>query len=584
MRKSTLRLYLPFLALIAIQAMLIAFLPSTASDRNTEVAAVAGQAATLTEGDFAGGTGAVTDGGTAGGAVSGVSGAAGGVANRATGAVGGAGAAAGSTAHCVGNLQFNVLINANPPCVPKFAGDNGGATSTGVTGDKIKVIFFSSIPNEQVDAILGTQGLAVPYSQSTAFIQAAIKFVEKRYELYGRKFDVEFVQGDCPTTPPDYDTCNAEAQAVARKKPFLVVWGTPLYGSVFDIWRNAGIISFGGWQFDDSMFNNRRPFRWDPFMNGTEVGAHLAEYFCKKMAKQNASHSGSTIHPTIGNRNQVMRKLGIITPEIEANVLAARRVITAVKACGGQVTDTPYTYESNIETATQQTQTTVTRLIQDKVTTVACMCDPIAPAFLTTGLTGNSYFPEFLLTGTQFLDADLVGRLYDKQQMRHAFGISTLSQQVPLAQADGTRVWKEMGAPPAAAENGNTRNPCGSKNGCGIQWAYVNLLGTAIQMAGPNLNPATFEKGLHSMPDLGGWASVGKPEVGLWNFGANDYTWLSDVREVYWSASAPSPVDSVDGRCPSAAECGAYIGVNGGRRYAVGQWGPGLSQIPLEPN
>jgi hypothetical protein len=229
------------------------------------------------------------------------------------------------------------------------------------------------------------------------------------------------------------------------------------------------------------------------------------------------------------------------------------------------VVNTPITYESNINTATQQTETTVTKLIQDKVTTVACMCDPIAPVFLTSGMSGNAYFPEFLLTGTQFLDADLVGRLYDKQVMKHAFGISTIPQQTALDVGDTARVWQA---------EGQSGHPCG-KNGCGINWSYVSLLGTALHMAGPNLTPLSFEKGLQTMAADGGWATVGKPDVGLWKFGANDYTWLSDVREVYWSGSAVSPVDGSQG---------AYIGVNNGRRYTTGQWTPGLSQIPVEPN
>jgi hypothetical protein len=203
------------------------------------------------------------------------------------------------------------------------------------------------------------------------------------------------------------------------------------------------------------------------------------------------------------------------------------------------------------------------------------MCDPIAQEFLTNGITANGYSPEFLLTGTQFLDADLVGRLYNPDIMRHAFGVSTIPQAVALANADATRVWRDMGSPPAAAKDSSATNPC-EKNGCGIEWSYVNLLGTALQMAGPNLNPLTFEKGVLGMQTDGGWTSVGKPDVGFWKFGANDYTWLSDVREVYWSRTAISPVDG---------QQGAYVGVNSGRRYLTGQWpGGGLAQIPVEPN
>ena len=577
MRKSTLRLYLPFLGLVAAQALLISFLPSTGGHRTQVAAGITGNAAAAAASDQAATTG---DTSVAGGAVSG-GGATTGVGGGATAALGGAGrtgAAAtetpGSKAHCVGPKQFGGLSQATPPCVAKFTGDNGGATATGVTKDKIKVIFFASKPNDQVDAILATQGLAVPYAETVAYDQAALKYVEKHYELYGRHIDAEFVQGNCPTTPPDYDTCNAEAQAVAKKKPFLIIWGTSLYGSVFDIWANAGIVSFGGWQFDASLFNNppRRGLRYDPWMDGTQVGAHLAEYYCKKMAKGNADHSGGVIHPTIGSRGQVPRKLGIITPEIEANVLAAKSVINAVKACGGNVTSSPYTYQSDIEAATQQTQATVTKLVQDKVTTVACMCDPIAPAFLTTGMSGNTYFPEFLLTGTQFTDADLVGRLYDPQQMQHAFGISTIPAQGALANGDATKVWRDVGSPPAAAKDTSATNPC-EKNGCGINWSYINMLGTAIQMAGPNLTPATLQQGMLSLPADGGWAAAHKPDVAFWKLGPNDYTWLSDTREVYFSGSAVSPVDN--GRC-------AYVGVNGGQRYTLGQWTPGLSEIPVD--
>jgi hypothetical protein len=565
MRKSTLRLYMPFLALIAAQALLITFLPSNGAKQQVA-------AANLTNGGAAAtGTGqqaAAADTGAAvpGAAVdtSGGGGAVSGAVGDATGAVTGATEKVGSTAHCKGTKQFAILVNANPPCVPKFAGNNGGSTYQGVTKDKVKVIFFSSKPNEQVDAILATQGLAVSAADSNDYDRVALAFIKKHYELYGRQIDAEWIQGDCPTTPPNYDTCNAEAQAVVQKHPFIVVWGTPLYGSVFDIWAKAGIISLGGWQFDDSLFNTRRPYRYDPYMNGTEIGAHVAEYYCKKLAKSPADHSGAVIHPTIGARGKVPRKLGIVTPEIEANTLAAKRVIAAVQKCGGQVTGSPYTYESDIEKATQQTTATVSKLIQDKVTTVACMCDPIAPAFLTKGMTADTYFPEFLLAGTQFIDADLVGRLYDQQQMKHAFGVSSLPAQDPLDQADASRVWQD---------GGRAGHPCG-KNGCGINWGYVNLLGTALQMAGPNLTPLTFEKGLLTMPADGGWAANHKADLGLWKFGANDYTWLSDAREVYWSPSAVSPVDG---------QQGAYVATNGGQRYTLGQWTAGFS-VPVEPN
>lgn len=583
MRRSWAQLYAPFVAIALVQALLIAVAPSRGPGGTTQVGTFDGgdEAAAFEAGGDgavgfdaeAGGTdvpgaegGATSSGGTGGTAAAGGSGGGTGGGGGGTGGGGGGGgpaAGGGDTSHCKGDRQIDLLTNANPPCAPKFAGDNGGQTYQGVTKEKIKVIVFSSKPNDQVDAILAQQGLAVPREESEAFYTAAFKFIEKHYELNGRTFDVKFVQGDCPTTPPDYDKCNAEAQQVVREKPFAVIWNTPLYASVFDIWARAGIIALGGWQFDGTFFTQRRPFRWDPWMDGTQLGGHVAQYYCQKMAGGKATHSGALIHPQVGQRGQVDRKLGIVTPEIEANVLAAKRVADQVKGCGGG--DVPiFTYESDIERATEQTQATVSGLISQKVTTVTCMCDPIAPAFLTKGMTGNGYFPEFFIAGTQFIDADLVGRLYDREQMRHAFGISLIPSPVPLDQSDPTKVWRTMGGQGI---------PCG-KNNCGTHWSYVSLLGTGLHLAGPNLNPATFERGLMKAPPVGGWkGSGGKPQVGLWQFGGDDYTWLSDMREVFWDENAPSAVDG---------ERGAYVNLNGGRRYVLGEWPKGFTQgIPV---
>lgn len=575
MRKSWIQLYAPFIVLALIQALFIAVAPSRGGGDATDLQALGGGGGTEAGGFEGGGmdaSGGFEGGSTdAGGGAAGTdgSGAAGGATGGGRGApTGGVAAGVGTEAkgdigHCKGPLQHAVFLNTNPPCVPKFSGDNGGATYKGVTGEKIKVIFFSSKPNEQVDAILAQQGLAVPREKYEEFVNTFVAFLNKHYEFYGRKIEHKFIIGDCPTTPPDYDVCNAEAQKVAKEEPFIIVWNTGLYGSVFDIWARAGIVSFGGWQFDDTFFTQRRPFRFDPWMDGTALGANLAEYYCKKMAKQNVSHSGPVVHPTIGQRGQVPRKLALVTPEIEANVMAAKRIIQAVKDCGGG--EVPlFTYESDIERATQQTQATVAGLIDAKVTTVSCLCDPIAPTFLTSGMTSNSYFPEFLIAGTQFMDADQVGRLYNPQQMAHAFGISSIPQQTSLEQSDSTRMWRAMG---------KQGTPC-AKDPCGTTFPYLSLLGSAIQMAGPKLNPLTVEQGLLNMGSQGGWgATGGRAEIALWRFGKNDYTWLSDMREVYWDASATSPVDG---------EAGAYVPLNKGQRYQRGEWKPGFTQgIPV---
>ena len=466
--------------------------------------------------------------------------------------------------HCKDGLQIKLVATNPAPCTPKFVGDNGGATYQGVTKTTIKVIRVTAVPNPAVDAILDAKGLAATEEQNAAFDATAVAFLNKYYEFYGRKMEYETVEMDCPTSPPDYDKCNAAAQEIVKRKPALVIWITSLYASVFDIWAKAGIPSIGGSAFDEQFYTQRRPYRFDVGMDGTEAADHIAEYYCKKMAGKNVDHSGAVVHPQIGNRGAVKRKLGIVVPEIEANVLTAKRVAAKVKECGGG-DSVMSTYASDIEQATQQTQATVAAMIQNDVTTITCMCDPIAPVFLTKGMTDNQFYPEFLLPGLGLLDYDLLGQLYHPAQMQHAFGPSHLSNgnQVPLDDTDAALVWRHMG---------NSGHPCGN-NGCGLNWAFINMAGIAIQAAGPTYNPLNLERGILNLPPSNPWLPKRNPNSSLYKFGPGDYNGTSDVREIYWSATTTARQDN---------SRGAYIPVNGGARYELGAWpSNGLAGIPV---
>jgi hypothetical protein len=570
MRRSSARLYGPFLAILALQGLVIVAAPSTPStpeevgafdlaDGPTGTGPASGiDLDDLPEVDLDG-DGVAEAGTSAGG---GGGGSAGGGKQAGDGGTDGPDApggeqpvgAAGDTSHCVGDRQFDILLN-NPECRPRFTGDNGGATYRGVTADSVRVVVFSSEPNAAVDAVLAPQGLAATEADLAALYEAAEEFIAEHYELYGRSIELIRVTGDCPTTPPDPARCIQAARRVIAMDPFLVVWATPLYAEVFDEWTRAQIISLGGWHFDDSFFTRRRPFRYDVFMDGTKSADHIAEYYCKKLANQGASRAGRVIHPTIGGRD-TPRRLGIVVPEIEANLSTARRVQQQVASCSDGQDPLVLTYESNIETAQTQTTNTTLALINAGVTTVVCMCDPIAPAFQTNGFAQQGYFPEYLMPGLGLLDYDLLGRLYNPEVMRHAFGPSHLQTQVAFPEQDQSRMWRATGRP---------GTPCGS---CGLPWAYMSMVASILHHTGPDLNPLTVERTLLSLAPTRG----DRPgTVGLM-FGEGNYTAIEDVKEVYWCGTCRSTIDGRNG---------AYVPVNDGRRYRLGEWPAGIDQIPV---
>jgi hypothetical protein len=143
--------------------------------------------------------------------------------------------------------------------------------------------------------------------------------------------------------------------------------------------------------------------------------------------------------------------------------------------------------------------------------------------------------------------------------MVHAFGPSHLQKLTSLDETDAARVWRA---------EGNPGHPCGN-NGCGIQWGYTSLMATMIQMAGPNLNALNVEAGTLSLAPAG----KGNTLTPLVKFGPNDYTAISDVKEVYWDPNATTPTDGTKG---------AYIPINDALRYELGEFpSNGLAGIPI---
>ncbi|HUS61337.1 MAG TPA: hypothetical protein VMY34_04010, partial [Acidimicrobiales bacterium] len=456
-----------------------------------------------------------------------------------------------------------IVYNA-PPCAPKWAGgDNGGATYTGVTATELKFFMMQCQPNEQVDAILATQGLAATDEEVDAMGIALVDFMNKYYEFYGRKLTWERAHMDCPTTPPDPAKARQAGVEVAKKHPFAV-YAAGGGSATADALAQNGILTVGTAWNGREFYAGRRPYRWDIFPNSTESADWMVEYYCKKLAKGTATNAGRLIHPTIGGRD-TPRKLGIIVPDDGTGTIlpAAKGVAAGVKGCTGQSVPI-FTYQSDINRAQEQTRVTVAGLIDAKVTTVTCMCDPIAPVFLTNGLTQNNYYPEHWMAGLGLLDYDVLGRLYDPAQWNHAFGISQLSEPIPFEETDAAKVWRATG---------HEGNPCA---GCNLLTGYMLAIGQMIQSAGPNLNPLTVEQALvGNQFHRGGWAETGgQASVYLIRYGPEDYNSISDFREAYWDATATSKIDGKQG---------AYISMNKGRRYAGGELDNSFT-VPAKPN
>ena len=70
--------------------------------------------------------------------------------------------------------------------------------------------------------------------------------------------------------------------------------------------------------------------------------------------------------------------------------------------------------------------TFVGKLKQAGVTSVILFGSNQVITPLMAAATDQDYHPEWIFTGTSYHDFDLFARAYDPEQMRHAFGISTI--------------------------------------------------------------------------------------------------------------------------------------------------------------
>ena len=582
MRSSRVKLYSPFIALLLVQGMIMVLAPSigeheqatfgddangvddsgfaapeldggddptspqgaAGSDEGPDVTADDGAAATVQSGTDGNGSGATVDGGDdTGGEDSEVDGAA---------------AVQGDTSHCTDDGRQHGFFHHAPPCEPASDGTNPGATYTGVTEDEILVIQLYNAPHPLVDAIIPTN---ITDEDQDAFREAAQDFINEHYELHGRQVRIEAVRSNCPTTPPNPSRCREEVRRVIGMDPFMVHWaGGALYPAIFDEFARAGIISIGGENLDASFFNERRPFRYANAMDGNQMREHLAEYYCTKLAGGMADRSGEVIHPQIGNRGEVQRRYGIVTPDTPSDVANANALIALIEQCEGYRPPV-FTYELDIERGLEQATAVVAGLISEGVTTVTCICDPVAPQFLMDEATMQNWFPEHLMLGRYGIDLDPVGRIYPQEQWERAFGPSTSVEPTPIDDNAAHAVWR-------AAGRDHTCEICIQSP---ITLGVYEPIAYLLQAGGAALNPGTVEQGAFEYGARGGWQETGDPRLNLRELGPNYYTFSQDMREVYWDPDARSAHDD---------EPGAYVALDGGRRYVLGEWTSDLD-IPM---
>jgi hypothetical protein len=469
--------------------------------------------------------------------------------------------AGGDRSHCTPDGRQHGITFHAPPCTPAFQGGNGGATATGVTGSTVRVVGFFLRCEALTESLLRGLGFELATcAQQEAMMQAAVRHLNRRLELYGRRIAYEVHWADCPF-PEDLDTCLADARAVIATRPFAVV--TSFAGTYQAVWEEIvrnGIVLVGGGALSDSAYERFDPYWWSPEMSSTLQARIVADWWCSTMAGRPADHTGRVVHPSIGKRGEVVRRAGLLYYDAPAGREAARILTDALAACGTRLTS--FGYSADLATLQQQALAMTSRFISDKVTTLLWF-DYLAPTFVAPELTRQGYFPEHVAAGGSGSSADSSHRSIDTRQWRHSISLFPEPNAVPRERSEAAAVLRDgafQGPIPPSPE------------------AYTRgllLLGHLIQAAGPDLTPANL-RAVESQPRRGGDGSgdASGPREGI-GFGPRDHNGVDDVREVWFDPSAISPLDG---------QRGTLRNTDGGARRRVGsRWaGPGAVPVAAE--
>lgn len=561
--------YWPFIAVIAAVVLVVGFLPGSPTREGgtgtVDVASGDGGPVSAGDGDSADGpTGAAADGSTAAGDTSG--GVSGGPEPGASGGEGTAGASGGGgpIALPAGELRNcdkatgRIMVPSKfaPPCVP-FAGSNGGSTYNGVTGDKITVVVYDPKSNPTLDAALTAAGANNTFEERQDTYRAYIDMINKNYELQGRQIDLKFFKGTADAT--DDAKGRADAIAVAGMKPFIVI--NFVNNAFVDELVSRKIICICTTSVPNEFYEKRSPYvGYTYLMSSTQGYVHRAEYICKRVAGRKARWAGfrDDIRDPMSDEGRVFGLLYYETADnaYRSGIDGFERNLQA--GCGLKLKSRlAYNGYPDIAKTQEQARPLITKLKSEGVNSVIFSGDPFAPAFFTSEAARQNWQPEWIITGSALTDTNLFARTYNQDQWSRAFGISYLTISVPEAQREGYALHQwHTGRPPTAA------------NQYGVLWSPVFAMATGLHMAGPNLNPQSFQAGMFRYPVTGrGFvtsATVSWGKQPFWN-GLVDFTAADDVAEIWWDPRAVGE-DEVGNRA-----AGMYRWVAGGKRYLPGE-------------
>jgi hypothetical protein len=443
--------------------------------------------------------------------------------------------------HCYGGDPPRQIEDPqSPPCVTLDvpSAKNGGKTSPqGVDNNTITIYWPCQCSGPSNTG----------FASAPAFFQ---KFFNNHFDFYGRNVNLIMEPNGTAT-----DTAGMQALAadVASKGAFASAEYVDTGGwDYHETLASKGVVSVFGFEANptEAQLAQSDPYLWSYDMGADSMFTAIGNWYCSELNARTAQWS-----PTFST---VQRKLGIVYAPWEWDQNTPRDPLEASLArCG--VTN-PYIVADSSENQTNA----VLGLKGANVTSVLCLCDLGYWAVLTDDAAGQGYFPEWLMSSFGGDDSNWAFHFAqpNPSEASHAFGLSFNPRQWPLADDPMWWAWTEgcQCTPSPVAWNDLYQAHL-------LYRSFLELM-AGIQMAGPDLNPSTFGRGLQNtaFPNPSPPDPVAGLHAGSVDFFNGSHAMTVDANEWWYSPTAQGPyVAYGDGP-------GSICYIAGGTRHSITQW------------
>ncbi|HEY8545903.1 MAG TPA: hypothetical protein VIL36_12675, partial [Acidimicrobiales bacterium] len=447
-------------------------------------------------------------------------------------------------------------------CVEAFEGDNGGATSQGVTEDEILIVSYATDPalDPLAASIASGGGADTDPAKTEEALRNYVRLYNEVFETYGRTVRLERFIGSGASD--DVEAAKADAIAIADMEPFAVIGGpgqatTPFATEL----ARAGVVCGPNCALSEpeSIVEENFPYLWPPGPTPDQAAALAAEMVGKLVGPGKAELAGDEATRA---RDRVYALVHYDTPGGDHQQIFEK--LRDDLADNGIELATDVRFELDLATAQENARTIIARLEEAEVTTVLYYGDPFTPSTLTKEATAQDYHPEWIMGPTVLGDSTFFARMMDGEQWKNGFGMSLIAGRGTPDTNESRHIyeWAFGEEPPS--------------NTVTVSEPPLRTIFTGIHLAGPELTPETFRDGLFRYLPSGGTPTnpqVSRGDHGFWP--GTDLGGIDDMTLIWWDPDAEGP-DEIDNEGP-----GMYRYANGGERYTLGNLPESIEEAGL---